>query len=158
MGAQAGIRQENLAKMTRSKRSPRVVIDTNVALSALVFAQGRLAPLRLSWQSSLCLPLISKATATEMIRVLAYPKFKLSAEEQQVLLADYLPYCSTINMPAKLPKVPACRDKFDEPFLQLAVVGKADFLISGDRDLLSLAGEFECPIMTADEFLKRMQK
>jgi putative PIN family toxin of toxin-antitoxin system len=142
--------------MPSSKNRPRVVIDTNLVLSALVFAQGRLSPLRLAWQGTHCQPLVSSMTATELIRVLAYPKLKLTTEEQQELLADYLPYCTTVRMPSKLPATPACRDKFDLPFLQLAVAGKADYLVSGDQDLLSLAGQFACPILTADQFIKTL--
>ncbi|MEK6663620.1 MAG: putative toxin-antitoxin system toxin component, PIN family [Pseudomonadota bacterium] len=142
--------------MTRSPRPPRVVIDTNLVLSALVFAQGRLTPLRHAWQGAHCQPLLSNITATELLRVLAYPKFKFSAADQQELLADYLPYCTTVRMPAKPPTTPACRDPFDLPFLQLAVVGKADYLVSGDQDLLSLAGQFACPIITADQFIKML--
>ncbi|MBI3481238.1 MAG: putative toxin-antitoxin system toxin component, PIN family [Nitrosomonadales bacterium] len=140
--------------MPRAKRIPRVVIDTNLVLSALVFAQGRLAPLRLAWQGAHCQPLLSGVTAAELIRVLAYPKFKLTTEEQLELLADYLPYCTTLHMPDRLPATPDCRDKFDLPFLQLAVAGKADCLVSGDQDLLSLAGKFVCPIITAEQFMK----
>ena len=143
--------------MPRSKQTPRVVIDTNLVLSALVFAQGRLAPLRHAWQGTYCQPLVSSITVAELIRVLAYPKFKLTAEDQQELLADYLPYCTTVRMPAKLPATPECRDKFDLPFLQLAVTGKADCLVSGDQDLLNLAGQFGCPIITADQFIKTLK-
>jgi len=49
--------------------------------------------------------------------------------------ADYLPYYATVRIPAKPPKTPPCRDPFDIPFLQLAIVGKADHLVSGDKDL-----------------------
>jgi uncharacterized protein len=143
--------------MPRPKHNPRVVIDTNLVLSTLVFAQGRLSPLRHAWQGELCQPLVSNITAAELIRVLAYPKFKLSAEDQQELLADYLPYCTTVRMPAKLPATPECRDKFDLPFLQLAVAGKADYLVTGDQDLLVLAGQFACPIITADQFIKTLK-
>ncbi len=142
--------------MIRSPRPPRVVLDTNLAFSALVFAQGRLTPLRHAWQGTHCQPLLSSITAAELLRVLAYPKFKLSAADQQELLADYLPYCTTVRMPAKPPTTPACRDPFDLPFLQLAVVGKADYLVSGDQDLLSLDGQFVCPIITADQFIKML--
>jgi len=45
--------------MTRSPRLPRVVIDTNLVLSALVFAQGRLGALRHAWQGAHCQPLLS---------------------------------------------------------------------------------------------------
>jgi putative PIN family toxin of toxin-antitoxin system len=144
--------------MQRTKSAPRVVIDTNLVLSALVFAQGRLSPLRLAWQGAQCQPLISSVTAAELIRVLAYPKFKLTTADQQELLADYLPYCTTVRMPAQPPATPDCRDKFDLPFLQLAVAGKADYLVTGDQDLLVLAGQFTCLIITADQFMKTLNK
>ena len=158
MGEKSTRNQKIRQVMLRSKRTPRVVIDTNLVLSALVFAQGRLSPLRLAWQGAHCQPLLSSVTAAELIRVLAYPKFKLSTEDQQELLADYLPYCTTVRMPAKLPATPDCRDKFDLPFLQLAVAGKADYLVSGDQDLLSLAGQLACPIITAEQFMKTLSK
>jgi uncharacterized protein len=137
-------------------RAPRVVLDTNLVLSALVFTQGRLTALRHAWQSARCRPLVCQTTAAELLRVLAYPKFKLTADEQQELLADYLPYCTTVPMPAKPPKTPACRDPHDVPFLQLAVAGKADYLVTGDQDLLSLAAKFPCPIVTAEQLLSTL--
>jgi uncharacterized protein len=137
---------------------PRVVLDTNIVLSALVFAQGRLVPLRHAWQQAQCKPLVSSATVAELVRALTYPKFKLSSDEQQELLADYLPYCTAVRMPAKPPRTPVCRDPCDLPFLQLAVAGKADYLVTGDRDLLALAGQFTRPIVTADQFLNVLAK
>ncbi|MBZ0095218.1 MAG: putative toxin-antitoxin system toxin component, PIN family [Sulfuricella sp.] len=142
--------------MTRSPRTPCVVIDTNLVQSALVFAQGRLTPLHHAWQGERCRPLVSRVTAAELIRVLAYPKFKLTPGEQQELLADYLPWCTTVRMPNPPPGTPEYRDPFDLPFLQLAVAGKADYLVSGDQDLLCLAGQFSCPIITADQFIKML--
>lgn len=142
--------------MTRAANPPRVVIDTNLVLSALVFAQGRLTPLRAAWQTHRIQPLIFRATAAELIRVLAYPKFKLSAEHQEELLADYLPYCKTIRIPDPPPKTPDCRDRFDIPFLQLAIAGKAQTLVTGDQDLLVLNGRFACPIVTAEEFIGKL--
>ncbi len=129
----------------------RVVIDTNLVLSALVFG-GNTARLRLAWQSNRFIPLASKATITELIRVLAYPKFKLTKAEQENLLSDYLPHCDTVLMPSQLPPIPECRDPFDEPFLFLAVVGRADYLVTGDRDLLCLSDSFSCPIVTVENF------
>ena len=144
--------------MTRFPRLSRVVIDTNLVLSALVFAQGRLGALRHAWQGAHCQPLLSSITAAELLQVLAYPKFKLSAADQQELLGDYLPYCTTVRMPTKPPQTPASHDPFDLPFLQLAIVGKADYLVSGDKDLLSLAGQFVCPIISAEQFMKMLNK
>lgn len=129
----------------------RVVIDTNLVLSALVFSRTT-ARLRFAWQSDRLIPLASKATITELIRVLAYPKFKLTRTEQEDLLSDYLPFCETVIMPDQLPVIPECRDIFNQPFLFLALVGEADYLVTGDHDLLCLANSFSCPIVTLAQF------
>lgn len=140
------------------RSAPRAVLDTNVVLSALLFGHGRLAPLRVAWQRATFHALVSKATTEELMRALAYPKFKLTAEDREELLADYLPHCTTIAMPLKPPATPTCRDPFDVPFLELAVVAKADYLVSGDRDLLSLAGRIRCRIVNAEAFLSFLTK
>lgn len=137
-------------------RAPRVVLDTNVVLSALVFTQGRLVGLRHAWQTGRLDPLVSTATTAELMRALRYPKFKLSADEERELLADYLPYCTTVRIPNDRPKTPACRDPFDVPFLQLAVSGKAHYLATGDTDLLTLTGTFSFRIITAAELLGKL--
>lgn len=138
----------------------RVVLDTNVVLSALVFGGGLPGAVRAAWQSGMLRPLASAATVQELVRVLAYPKFRLSAAEQEELLADYLPYVQTVRIPNPPPVVPACRDPLDEPFMQLALAGKARVLVSGDRDLLAVADAFAkvggCPILSV-EVLCRQQ-
>jgi len=127
------------ARRGRSDRPPRVVLDTNVLLSALVFSGGALARLRGLWQSGAVVPMVSTATAQELVRVLAYPKFKLDAGARQELLADYLPWAEVVEIPNPPPPVPACRDPFDLPFLYLATSGRAQALVTGDADLLSIA-------------------
>jgi uncharacterized protein len=123
-----------------SKAPPRVVLDTNVVLSALLFGGGKAGRVRSGWQARRFVPLASTATAQELVRVLAYPKFKLSAHEQKELLADWLPWVEVVRMPDPLPPAPRCRDPHDLPFLHLAIVARADALVSGDADLLELAG------------------
>ncbi len=92
------------------------------------------------------------------MRALTYPKFKLTAEEQRERLSDYLPYCTPVAMPAKPPRTPPCWDAVDVPFLQLGIVGDAKYLVTGDRDLLSLKGRISCPILTAEEFLRSFDR
>ena len=136
----------------------RVVLDTNVVLSALVFRGGAAGLVRQAWQRGLVLPLASTATVQELVRVLAYPKFRLSKAEQDELLADYLPYAEIVRVPQPPPTVLDCRDALDMPFMRLAVAGKAQVMVSGDRELLAIAAVFErvnsCPIMPLDVFCK----
>ncbi len=135
-----------------------MVLDTKVVLSALVFRTGAAGQVRQAWQRGLVLPLASTATVQELVRVLAYPKFRLSKAEQDELLADCLPYAKTVRISQPPPTVPDCRDVLDVPFMHLAVAGKAQVLVlvTGDRDLLAIAAEFErassCPIMLLDVF------
>jgi predicted nucleic acid-binding protein len=90
-----------------------------------------------------------------LIRVLSYPKFRLTPDEREDLLGDYLPWCETVRVP-KRTKVPHCRDPFDRPFLELALAAKADALITGDKDLLALAGVFTVPILAPAVFQNRL--
>ena len=136
---------------------PRVVLDTNLVLSALVFSGGSLSFLRRGWQSRRFTPLVSTATAGELIRVLAYPKFRLSAEQREDLLSDYLPFCETVRVPNPPPPTPNCRDPFDVQFLEVAVAGAANFLVTGNEDLLTLASELPCPILKESDFLARLE-
>lgn len=137
-----------------SRHPPRVVLDSNVVLSALLFGGGPAARVRFAWQSHRCVPLASTATAHELVRVLAYPKFGLSPAEREDLLADYMPWVEVVRVPTPPPATPPCRDPDDVPFLQLAVAGKAQALVSGDRDLLALAGVagLPCPVLSIDAF------
>lgn len=139
-----------------SSGSTRWVLDTNVVLSALIRPGGVSGRLRLAWQSRRFVPLVSRDTVSELIRVLAYPKFKLAPEEQHDLLADYLPWAETFRVPCAPPKTPACRDPNDVPFLQLAVAAKADALITGDADLLVLAPLRRLAILTPAQAIERL--
>jgi uncharacterized protein len=117
----------------------RVVCDTNVVVSALVFGR-RLRWLRQAWSSGEVIPIVCRETAAELLRVLAYPKFRLSATEREVLLGEYLPFAEVAHLPEPPPELPtACRDHSDAPFLQLALATHAELLISGDEDLTVLA-------------------
>ena len=76
--------------------SYRIVLDTNCIISALMFSREKMAWLRHSWQSGAIIPLVNKETVTELLKVLTYPKFKLTRTEQSVLLADFLPYDTAV--------------------------------------------------------------
>lgn len=135
---------------------PRWVLDTNAVLSALIRPGGVSGRLRLAWQSQRFVPLVSRATAAELIRVLAYPKFKLTPDEQHDLLADYLPWAEAARIPEPPPTTPACRDPHDLPFLQLALATRADALVTGDADLLVLAPVRKLAIITPAQAIARL--
>lgn len=134
-------------------KPPRVVLDTNVVVSALLFGRGRLAWLREAWQAGHFIPLVGHDTAHELIRVLGYPKFKLSRAEQEALLADFLPFAEVVTAATLPDGLPAVRDPYDVMFLALARHASADVLVSGDADIQAVRDELEgIPILTAAEF------
>ena len=131
---------------------PRVVLDTNCLVSALIFSRGKFAWLREAWQAKRFITLTSYDTVCELLRVLAYPKFKLTRHEQETLLGEFLPYVETVKIDATPDGMPDIRDADDIIFLVLAVVGRADALVSGDGDIQAVKAQFHVPILTVTEF------
>lgn len=136
---------------------PRVVLDTNCLVSALIFSRGKFAWLREAWQTQRFVALASRDTVSELLRVLAYPKFKLTRDEQETLLADFLPYVETVKIDTTPDGLPAIRDADDIIFLVLAAIGRADALVSGDGDIQAVREAFHVPILTVAEFSDWLQ-
>ncbi len=88
------------------------------------------------------------------MRVLGYPKFRLTGDERRELLADYLPYCEVIELTETCTAI--CRDINDQQFLDLAQSGKADLLVSGDQDVLELAGQTKFLIESPEAYRRRV--
>ena len=97
-----------------------------------------------------CHALASAQTTTELVRVLGYPKFRLSQAERDELLGEYLPWCEAEV--DRLVDVPDCRDPDDRIFLELAVSASADALVTGDGDLLVLAPVLDMSVLTPTAF------
>ncbi len=137
----------------------RTVLDTNVVVSAIVFEKGRLTWLRDAWQNGTVIPLIDKACADELLRVLAYPKFQLTRDEIETLLSSYLPYAEPVDTASLDPSLlPRCRDPHDQKFLILAEAGNAEVLVTEDQGLLELSGQTSFKIETPDSFKNRLKR
>ena len=131
----------------------RVVIDTNVVVSALLFGgvPGKLVPL---WKTGRIRVLASKEMIEEYLKVLAYPKFELSEEEINYLLyQEILPYFEIVK--TKPGSVIVEEDPSDDMFILCAEAGKANTIISGDQHLLDLKSYGKIKILTSSQFLKR---
>ena len=134
----------------------RVVLDTDVLVSALVFQSGALSWLPQAWQATRLIPLVSPVTLLELATVLSYDKFAIAPSRRLELMALYEPWCQLVVIPNPPPQVPECRDPGDIPFLELALLAQADDLVTGDRDLLDLAPSFSVPIITPNELYARL--
>ena len=134
----------------------RLVIDTNVVVSALLFGgvPGKLVPL---WKSGRIRALASKEMIEEYLRVLTYPKFELSEEEINYLLyQEILPYFEIVW--TKPGPVIVEEDPSDDMFISCAEAGKANTIISGDQHLLALKSYGKVKILTPSQFLKQLPK
>ena len=132
----------------------RVVLDTNVLVSALLFS-GEMGHIVSSWKARKFLPVFSHDTFDEFRRALAYPKFSLTPREIDALLQDeVLPFCEVVDIENEINCV--CRDRADDKFLSCAVAAKADYIVSGDKDLLVLGNFRNIPIITAAAFQEKM--
>jgi uncharacterized protein len=131
----------------------RVVFDTNTVVSALLFGHGQLSWLRDHWRSDNVAALVSRPTVDELIRVLAYPKFDLDKIEIEALLADYLPFTEAVAVSPRT-QSPQCRDINDQMFVDLAIQGRADVLVTGDQALLAM--DIGVVIEQAADYKRRM--
>ena len=84
------------------------------------------------------------------------PEVRVDLRRTPDLVDEYLPCCETVAIPDPRPAVPECRDPFDRPFLELALVGRADALVTGDADLLALADIFPTPILAPAVLKERL--
>ena len=83
----------------------------------------------------------------ELTRVLADPRFRLDAEAQATIVAEYLQHAEVFeHVP---PSGAFCRDPKDIPVLDLAIWQKVDAIVSSDPDLLALDGEYRFRIVRA---------
>ncbi|MBI5560261.1 MAG: putative toxin-antitoxin system toxin component, PIN family [Deltaproteobacteria bacterium] len=134
----------------------RVVLDTNVVISALLF-RGETSRLHTLWKKRAFRIAASREIVGEYLRVLAYPKFNLTESEiKGIIQEELLPYIEPVTVSEKSDGV--CVDLDDDKFLACAEAAKADAIVSGDAHLLSLKSFKGCPIETAEWFLRKFRQ
>ena len=133
-------------------RSDRLVLDTNVFISGLVWppsAPGRV----LDHALTDCRLLASMATLDELVATLLADRFDEYAPraDREAALERLLPL---VEIVAIVRTVRACRDPRDDKFLEVAVNGRADTLVTGDKDLLVLRPFMNVDILTPAAYLE----
>ena len=130
----------------------RVVLDTNVLVSALLF-KTTLSKVIDLWQGGAIIPVISKDTFQELRAVLEYSKFALSPDEIRSLLEqEILPFFEVIDVGEEVKGI--CNDPADDKFISCALSAFADYLVSGDKALIDLKQYKSVKIIKPSEFLK----
>ena len=139
-------------------RLPRAVVDTNLFVSALITRRGLPYALLNAWLQELFRLVLSEALYRELAIVLHRPhvaqRYGLTESEITQLLTLAATQALLVEPAASLPLT--VRDPKDEQVLAAALGGRADYLITGDADLLTLSGDPRLGalrILTARSFL-----
>lgn len=133
----------------------KIVIDTNIFVSALLFENSLpFQVVKLAEKKGTIL--FSETTLGELKQVLNRKKFDkyVTLQERE---AFFLKLMMTGENVLIHRNIKACRDEKDNKFLELAVNGKADFIITGDNDLLVLNPFENIPIINPDIFINTYQ-
>lgn len=143
------------------KRQLRVVVDTNIFISGSIIKNGYPHELVSKWKDKLFILLISKKQQEELIDVFIRPRivknYNLSKKEIAALL--FLIDTTGIKIPLNTQLAIEVRDPKDEYILATALQGEADYLVTGDEDLLVLDGNpnlRKLRIVSVREFLKQL--
>ena len=131
----------------------RVVVDTNVLVSRLILPKSIPAQAlrRVELEARL---LFSEVTMNELADVLSRPKFDpyISRRHRERFVMEL---CTIVEFVPIIQLVHECRDPKDDKFLEVALNGRADLIITGDDDLLALHPWREIVIVTPADHLKR---
>lgn len=130
----------------------KVVIDTNVFISAILF-KGQANELVSLWQNKELIFLLSREVLEEYIKVLSYPKFRLTMREiRDIIERQLLAFIQPIKVEKRFNIIK--EDPPDNKFVSLAVQGRADYILSGDKHLLELKEFKGIKIISLKEFLR----
>jgi len=130
----------------------RIVIDTNILLSALMSPASVSAEVLALWRARRFELLTAQEQFDEIARVTRYPKIR--ARLATAVAGRFVNRLrDTAVFVTKLPKVDLCPDPDDNYLLAIAEGGKAHMLITGDHALLALRRHKSTHIVTIREFL-----
>jgi putative PIN family toxin of toxin-antitoxin system len=130
----------------------RLVVDTNVVLSGILFADS--IPARALLKAQIGTILTSETTRLELVEVLGRSRFDRYVERdiRQRLVEEYINASVAVDIPYP---IRACRDPHDDKFLEVAVHGHANLIVTGDQDLLALHPFHGIDLLTPAEYLRQ---
>jgi uncharacterized protein len=135
----------------------KVVLDTNVLLSGLMYPNSTPGRIVAAWRSSAFELVMTRAQLTELARVLSYPKIARVLRWEREAVERFLKQVYLRSVMVELPAdlgVEVPEDPSDSPILAGLVVSKAEYLVTGDSDLVAHKGRY--PVVTPAEFAGRL--
>jgi len=132
--------------------SPRVVLDTNVLVSGLAYPGSVPGRIVAAWRGGGLNVALSRYILDELVRVLPrLPRIRMTPAEIRDLADSFMFEAEMVEPQGR--RETRLRDPDDQPVLRTLLAAKADYLITGDKDLLALAGQY--PILAPAQFWAR---
>ena len=136
----------------KEEKVVRVVLDTNVLISSLLF-KGELAGMVDLWKRRNILPVISREMFEEFRSVLEYKKFKLTNNEIRFIIEEeVLLFFEIVDTGSGVHRI--CKDPDDDKFIACALSASAEFVVSGDKDLCDVVSYKKIKIIKPSDLLK----
>ncbi len=135
--------------MGTNRPKPRVVVDTNVFVSALVFGGKPRDVTDLIGKKKVTL-VVSEEIMTELRRIVIakFPAHLIKLEQLEKLLRKYAQWVKLGTA-----SVTISRDADDNKFIETAILGNCTYIVSGDKDLLDIGAYQSVAILTPAQFL-----
>jgi putative PIN family toxin of toxin-antitoxin system len=131
----------------------RVILDTNIFVSMMM--GGYVGNINDIWRAGKFRLIVSDEIVSEYLDVLQRPKLHLSAQVISIALGRVHRKAEFVTPGETVTAIEA--DPTDNKFLEAALEGKADCIVSGDDHLLELKTFRGIPILTAREFIGRLE-
>lgn len=137
----------------------RVVLDTNIIVSGIISSSGNPRRILQAWRQKEFTLLSSEAVIQEVTKVFHYPHlsetYQISESDVQIVVQSLV---NDAELLEDLYEVERSRDPDDNVLLACALEGKADYLVSGDSDLLSIKYYHGTQIRTPKQFLEILER
>ena len=132
----------------------RTVLDTNIIISSAL--GGALVLILERWDKGEFTVIVTSDILREYFEVLNRPKFKLKQETIDKITRYIYQFSEFVIPEEKIKLIEA--DPADDKFLEAAIAGKVDFIVSGDTHLLELKEFRSIPILSGREFMDWLQE
>lgn len=127
----------------------RVILDTNIVISSVL--GGALVLIFEKWDQREFTVVVTSDILSEYFDVINRPKFRLKQETIDKITRYLYQFSEYVVPEEKIQVIKA--DPKDDKFLEAAVAGKVDFIVSGDNHLLEIKEFRDIPIISGREFL-----
>jgi len=138
----------------------RAVVDTNVIVSRFLSASGNPALILALWEKGLFELVLSEDILAEYARVLAYEQVRsrhgMTTEETGQVIADFRAFAVMVEPEEAIDVI--ADDPSDNRFLEAAIAGSCEYIVSGDPHLLRVGEYRGITILTPSAFVALLQR